>query len=532
MDDGVRDHDEQLTMKRAQLLGMAFLDGRKIPNKQIYETLTLEEIRRQRIVPIDVSQYAILFGVTTTTSHKTMSDMQAKFQDQRLNFVIVSDNTFNEYLNIYDPPKKVDYQDIVITNTKDTDLIERVSKTLLEVRSDDILAYLVKQAYALKASDIHLECAKENVRVRFRVDGVLHPVAFLDKDKYRQLGSSIAVAANTTTNASESQTGHINREDTMADGTKVPINLRVETVPTIYGQDAVLRLFNFKPEFLQLKNLGMSPSEKEVIEDIIKHPTGLVLVVGPTGSGKTTTLYSMVNALNEPERKIITLEDPVEYYLDGVVQIPIDTRKNELGFSEKLRAVLRLDPDIIMIGEIRDLDTVKTALQASLTGHLVLSTYHASSAAAALSRMIDATGENPLLISAIRLVTAQRLVRVLDDATKIAYQPDDHLKELLKTKLANLPANIPKPDIDSLTLYKPGTSPQNPFGYNGQIAIRELMLMKPAVINVLKRPSSQINAIDLEEAAISEGMLTMLHDGILKAIEGKTSLEEVFRVIG
>lgn len=532
MADQLRDHEEQLTVQRARLLGMAYLDGRQIANFVTYVLLTPQEVKSFRVVPIDATQSSILFGVTTTTSHKTMSDMRARFQDQRLSFVIISDATFNAYVNLYDPPKKIEYKDIIITESNDIDLLAQVSKSLEEVRSDDILAYLVKQAYSLKASDIHLESQKEDIRIRFRVDGVLHPVARLSKDKYRQLNSSIAVAANTSTNSSESQTGHINREDTMADGTKVPINLRVETVPTIYGQDSVLRLFNFKPEFLQLKNLGLDPWEMDIIQDIIKHPTGLVLVVGPTGSGKTTTLYSMVNALNVPERKIITLEDPVEYYLDGVVQIPVDTRKNESGFSEKLRAVLRLDPDIIMIGEIRDLDTAKTSLQASLTGHLVLSTYHASSASAALSRMIDATGENPLLISAIRLVTAQRLVRVLDDKTKIPYKPDDAVKEMLRKRLANLPATVPMPDIDNLTLYKPGTSPENPFGYNGQIAIRELMLMKPAVINVLKRPPMQITALDIEEAAVSEGMLTLVHDGMLKAIAGTTSLEEVFRVIG
>jgi type II secretory ATPase GspE/PulE/Tfp pilus assembly ATPase PilB-like protein len=187
----------------------------------------------------------------------------------------------------------------------------------------------------------------------------------------------------------------------------------------------------------------------------------MVLVVGPTGSGKTTTLYSIVNTLNSPERKILTLEDPVEYFLPGVTQIPVSGDTNAAGFAEKLRAVLRLDPDVVMVGEIRDKDTAKTALQAALTGHLVLSTFHASSAAAALTRMLDFIGMNPLFSSAIHMVMAQRLVRVLDDATKVPYQPDEGLKAQLQIIIGTLPDGVDRPDLSNVTLYKPGSSVEN-----------------------------------------------------------------------
>lgn len=210
----------------------------------------------------------------------------------------------------------------------------------------------------------------------------------------------------------------------MATGETVTVNLRVETVPTAYGQDVVMRLFTMRMELLDLNNLSLSDRERRVVDDIIRHPTGMVLIVGPTGSGKTTTLYSLINTLNSDERKIITLEDPVEYFMPGVVQIPVRGDVDATGFAEKLRAVLRLDPDIVMVGEIRDKDTAKTALQAALTGHLVLSTFHASSAAAALTRMIDFIGMNPLFASAMHLIMAQRLVRRLDPKTRQAYRPD------------------------------------------------------------------------------------------------------------
>jgi type II secretory ATPase GspE/PulE/Tfp pilus assembly ATPase PilB-like protein len=317
----------------------------------------------------------------------------------------------------------------------------------------------------------------------------------------------------------------------MSTGEEVTINLRVETIPTVYGMDVVMRLFNMRIELFKLENIGLSPQESQTVEDIIKHPTGMVIVVGPTGSGKTTTLYSIINTLNTPERKIITLEDPVEYNIPGVVQIPVVGEIESQSFGEKLRAVLRLDPDVVMVGEIRDGDTAKTALQGALTGHLVLSTFHASNAAAALTRMLDMVGINPLFASAMHLIMAQRLVRRLDDATRQPYKPDESLKKQLVEVINSMPPNIQKPDINQITLYRPGSSETNPFGYSGQVALREQLVMTPGVQQILRLPPNQITTEILQAKAVEEGMRTMLHDGILKAFAGLTTLEEVYRVV-
>lgn len=533
MSQDARRNEEQATERRSRILGMAFIDTSQLAEKPLYQDLlTVVELRSLRVIPIYADAHNINFGVTNTTSQQTMQSLRGRFQDQRISFALISDTGFLDYMKLYDPPKQVIYDDVSFGTDSDEQLFEKVTQTLNGVLADDILGYLVKQTYQLKGSDIHLECQKEGIRVRIRVDGVLHPIAIIEHGKYRQVLSSIAIAGNVSTGSPDAQTGHINKTYRLATGEDVNVNLRVETVPTVYGIDVVMRLFNFKLEFLKLDNLGLSEKERVAVDDVIKHPSGLVLIVGPTGSGKTTTLYSLINTLNTPERKIITLEDPVEYFMPGVVQIPVEGDNNKLGFAEKLRAVLRLDPDVVMVGEIRDQDTAKTALQAALTGHLVLSTFHASSAAAALTRMLDAIGINPLFASAMHLVMAQRLVRRLDPETKQSYKPSEGLKAQLQTVIDTLPPNIERPDVNQITLYKPGSSNDVPFGYKGQIALREQFQMTPGIQELLRLPMGQITTQMLEERAIHDGMLTMRQDGILKSIEGITTIEEVYRVVG
>ncbi len=535
MSQNARLDEEKTTEKRAQILGLQYIDTSVNKNPTLYKSLLPnDELYKLRVIPIVADEHRIIFGITNTTSQQTMRELVQRFGDQRLSFGLISDNGFNDYMKLYDPPKEIVYSDISIkpTEKNEQDRIKQVSAMLMEVKPDDMLAYLVKQAYQLNASDIHLENNKQGIRIRLRVDGVLHPVAELPAERYRLLLTSLASAANISANSNDAQTSHIEREYTLADNSTVTVNLRVETVPAIYGQDAVLRLFNFKDSFLRFDNLGFSKSERNVMDEILSHPNGLVLVVGPTGSGKTTTLYSMINELNTPERKIITLEDPVEYVIDGITQIPVNSHSETDGFAEKLRAVLRLDPDIIMVGEIRDLDTAKTALQSSLTGHLVLSTYHASSSAAALARMLDAIGENPLFINTLRLIASQRLVRRLDDKSKQAYKPDQATVTHLKKVLEGLPPSLSLPNLDDITLYKPVSSNDSPFGYSGQLAIREFMQMSPDLELILRKPARDVSSQELEQTAIKNGMLTMQQDGILKALQGLTTLEEVYRVVG
>ncbi|HSW98551.1 MAG TPA: GspE/PulE family protein [Candidatus Saccharimonadales bacterium] len=532
MSQDARRDEEIATQRRARILGLDYIDTSSLQKKAlIKDLLAVQQMYQWKVIPLEADKSNALFGIVNTTSQQVAKELQQHFSDKRVAFALISDAGYREYMRLYDPPKTVTYQDITIAKADDKQLLDSISRTLGSVRADDVLAYLVQQAFRLKASDIHLENQDDHVRIRFRVDGVLHTIAQFDKQKYHQLLSAIASSANISTDSPDAQTGHINRRSRMATGEEVTVNLRVETVPAAYGQDVVMRLFTMQLELLKLDNLGLSKRERDAVDDVIRHPTGMVLIVGPTGSGKTTTLYSLINTLNTDERKILTLEDPIEYYMRGVVQIPVQGDYNALGFAEKLRAVLRLDPDVVMVGEIRDQDTAKTSLQAALTGHLVLSTFHASSTAAALTRMLDLVGINPLFASAMHLIMAQRLVRRLDEKTRQPYQPDATLKARLQEVIDSLPPGVERPSLDNVTLYKPGVSPESPFGYKGQLAIREQMQMTPGIQQELRKPIQQITTDSLQAVAVQDGMVTMLQDGILKALTGVTTIEEIYRVI-
>lgn len=535
MSQDARLDEEQSTQRRARVLGLNYYDTSQAGEKPLYpELLSVPELYRLRAIPIQSDKYNIFFGITTTTSQQSLKELQQRFLEQRVTYAIISDVGYRDYMKLYDPPPQVVYHDININNTENKGLIDEISTMLEQVRADDMLAYLVQQAHRLNASDIHLETQAADIRIRFRIDGVLHPIARLHPDKYRILIGAIASAGNVSTSAPEAQQGHIAQKVTMADGSQVDVNVRLETVPTINGIDVVMRLFNMNQDMYTLDKLGLSASERQVVDNIISKPSGLVMVVGPTGSGKTTTLYSMLNSLNNDERKLITIEDPVEYQFAGISQISVKSTEagNDGSFAEKLRATLRLDPDIIMIGEIRDNDTAKTALQAALTGHLVLTTFHASSAAAALTRLSDITGQNPLFVSAIRLVMAQRLVRKLDDRLKLVYGPSEAEIQTIRQVVDTLPEGLERPNLDGLQLYKPGSSPENPYGFTGQLAIREQFTMSNSLRDLMESRQSNISSMQIEEAAIKSGMRTMLQDAILKVIAGQTTLDEIYRVVG
>ena len=534
MSQDFRHDDEMNTQRRARMLGMPYIDTSQIPDKTLFkDLLTNQELYALHVIPIRASDHAINFGVTNNTSQQTMTALKQRFLDQGISFGLISDSGYQEYMKLYDPPKEVVYQDISLSQAGSEEEVKQVSIVLDQVRADDMLGYLVQQAHLLAASDIHLETERDHARIRFRIDGVLHRVAELDQAKYRVLISAIASAGNVSTAADDAQQGHISQTVTLANGGTVDVNVRLETVPTLNGMDVVMRLFNLSSEMYNLDRLGLSTSERAVVDTIISKPSGLVLVVGPTGSGKTTTLYSMLNSLNTEERKIITIEDPVEYQFSGITQISVKSKSsNEINFADKLRAVLRLDPDIVMVGEIRDMDTAKTALQASLTGHLVLATFHASSAAAALTRMSDIIGQNPLFVSAIRLVMAQRLVRRLDDVSKQAYTPDQQTINLLQSIIDGLPEGVERPSLDNLQLYKAGSSDDNPYGFKGQVAVREQFLMTGEIRDLLESGPSKLSVQEIEAAATKSGMLTMLQSGILKIIAGETTIEEIYRVLG
>ena len=409
-----REQDENGARMRAGVLGFQYLDLRPIEQEMelIEDALSVQEMKKNYIIPLQRgSEYSPWqFGITTQTPQSFVREQEQRYHDQAMNiqFIMISNSAFRFMMTRYDPPVQVVYDDIKISKDGDSDTIAEVTETLRTVGSDEILDYLLIQAHELGASDIHIENQRKNIRIRFRIDGVLHPVADLDKDRYRVIMGSLASRAGISTASTEPQSGHIQQEIEINGSTSL-LNIRVESIPTLYGLDAVLRLFNFDQSMLNLNRLSLSPTELDNIKEIVSHPRGLALLVGPTGSGKSTTLYSILNELNNTSRKIITLEDPVEFGIDGISQIPIDST-NKQNFATGLRSILRLDPDVVMVGEIRDADTARTAIQASITGHLVLSSFHANSASAAFSRMIDLIGVNPIFSSAVRMVIAQRLV--------------------------------------------------------------------------------------------------------------------------
>lgn len=526
-----REQEEQSTKQRANLLKIGYLDSRELGEIALVpNVVTIEEMHGNKIVPLYERTSGYTFGITIGTPQQTLRSLRDRFQDKIINFEMISNSGFKELMLRYDPPKEVHYDDITVSQEGMGDNVRQVSETLEGVRSDDILDYVINQADRLGASDIHFETAKGGVRIRFRLDGALHMIAVVSHLKYRQLQQSIAVKANISTAAPDAQTGHLSQQIENEDGSYHILNMRIETVPTLYGQDAVLRLFNMDPQLLKLDNLGLNERERKPIDNVVAHPNGMVLMVGPTGSGKTTTLYSMLQQLNSPSRKIITLEDPVEYGLDGMSQIPVYSREGD-SFANKLRAVLRLDPDVIMVGEIRDVDTARTALQASITGHLVLSTFHAGSAAEAFTRMIDMIGQNPILISAIKLIISQRLVRKLDETTKQEYEPEESVKKHIQETLKDLPEGIEKPDLTHIKLYKPGKSEENPFGYKGRITVLEQLIITPEIQAMLRDPFNVPTSPQIEQQARKDGMLTMYQDGVIKALQGVTTMEEINRVI-
>lgn len=530
-----REQDESATQQRAAILGLTYVDMREIEHDLplVDGVLSIESMYRGYIIPLQSGneEEPYRFAVTSQTPQSLIRQITERYNSDGYNveFVLISHSGFRSMMERYDPPKQIVYDDIKLSGEGDSDTLAKVSSTLNSVSSDKLLSYLIDQADKLHASDIHIENQRTQIRIRLRVDGALHAVAHLEKERYRVIMAELASRANVSTAAKAAQSGHMQHE-VHREGASHLLNMRVETVPTMYGQDVVMRLFNFDESLLQLDLLGIRSQERREIDEIISHPRGMVLMVGPTGSGKSTTLYSMLNALNTTDRKLITLEDPVEYGIGGVTQIPIDTTGGA-SFADGLRSVLRLDPDVVMVGEIRDKDTARTAIQASITGHLVLSTFHANSTAAAFSRMIDMIGVNPIFSSAIRLLIAQRLVRRLHEPTKQPYEPDEATRQWVRSVLSDLPDHVEKPDLDTFQLWRPVPSEDAPFGYDGRVVVMEQMVVTEPIQKFLRGEIKDIHTEVIEEEARRQGMVTLLQAGVLAALRGETTLEEVNRVI-
>ena len=530
-----READEQSTQRRAAILGLPYLDLRPIEGELnlLEDVLDVDTMHKNRLIPLVAGNDSEpwQFGITTQTPQSILKEITDRYSAQAQNtvFHLISQSGFKVMMERYDPPVKVTYDDIRIANDGDSETIDQVSQTLNSVGSDEVFDYIITQADKLGASDNHIENQRDGIRVRLRVDGALHPVATIDQDRYRVIIGSLATRANLSTASNEPQSGHMQQEIGEGDERHM-LNMRIEMVPTMYGQDAVIRLFNYDESMLNLDRLEIGEAERKEIDEVVSHPRGMVLMVGPTGSGKSTTLYSMINALNTTDRKIITLEDPIEFSVPGISQVPVDTTGGQ-SFADHLRSVLRLDPDVVMVGEIRDADTAKTAIQASITGHLVLSTFHATDTAAAFSRMIDLIGQNPIFSTAIRLVIAQRLVRKLDDSSKEAYEPDEATKQWVREALKDLPSHVEKPALDNFQLYRPVKTESSPFGYSGRMVIMEQLVVNEEIQKFLRGDVNDVHAEVIAKTARENGMVTLLENGVLAALRGETTLEEVNRVI-
>ena len=530
-----RDNEEQATAGRARILGLPYLDTRDFENEipLVNDLVEISEMHKSFLLPLQRGggDEHYQFMVTSQTPRTLIEEMRRKYNDEgeRVDFFLISNSAYKVFMLRYDPPKEIHYDDIKIGGEGDSETIASVSQTLSTVSTEKVFDFLIDQADKLGASDIHIENMRGEIRIRMRVDGLLHPVANIDKDRYRIFMGELSSRSNVSTASNKPQSGHMQKE-VSRDGATHLLNIRVETIPTMYGQDAVLRLFNFDESLLNLDLLGLSKEERGEINEIISHPRGLVLMVGPTGSGKSTTLYSMLNALNTTDKKIITLEDPIEYGITGISQIPVNTNAGG-SFAEGLRSVLRLDPDVVMVGEIRDADTAKTAIQASITGHLVLSSFHANSTAAAFSRMIDLIGVNPIFSSSIRLIVAQRLIRKLSNSKRARSATEAEVNYIRKTLAGVAPEVLSDYNLDDPILYEPVTTKDDPFGFSGRTVIMEQLVVSEEIAKFIRGDVADINTKAIEEAAKNGGMLTLEQKGILAALRGETTLEEISRVI-
>lgn len=394
-----------------------------------------------------------------------------------------------------------------------------------------ILDTLLKHAILQNASDIHIEVLENELLIRYRIDGLLHDAMVLPKNIAQSIIARIKVLASLKLD--EKRLPQDGRFKTEVNGEHV--SFRVSILPTYFGEKAVMRLLRENASGFTLEAMGFHGEALEVLHEAIKQTTGLILTTGPTGSGKTTTLYTLLDILNTADVNISTIEDPVEYQMDRINQTQV---KPEIGFTfaNGLRSLVRQDPDIIMVGEIRDNETASLAINAALTGHLVLSTLHTNSAAGAMPRLIDMKIEPFLIVSTVKVIIAQRLIRRLNKNKEKYFLSKSEITSL--EKIVNIERVLgflkkekvigDKDTIESIPFYKPKESAESKDGYSGRVCICEVLKMSP-IIKELVVKGEPDNVIS--EQAKKEGMLTMLEDGIFKAAQGVTTIEEVLRVI-
>lgn len=396
--------------------------------------------------------------------------------------------------------------------------------------TSQILEIILAGALAIDASDVHIEAEEKAGRLRYRIDGALQDIYDLTPIHYRSILSRIKLLSGMKINVhSAAQDGRFTIKTK-----EVPIEIRVSIIPSAYGETVVMRILNPKSIQLKLEDLGFRADDLAIVDEQVKRPNGIILNTGPTGSGKTTTLYAFLRKIYDPEMKIITVEDPVEYHIEGITQTQVETERN-YTFANGLRSILRQDPDVILVGEIRDNETAEIAMNAALTGHLVFSTLHTNEAAGTIPRLLDMKIQPAILSAALNMAIAQRLSRKLcvscRQKRKLEKIEIDNINKLIE----NMPSRVKKPEVSEDTeIYdakEGGCDKCNFTGYKGRVAIVELLLVDNNIkemINQTQIPSMPI----LKEAAIKAGMVTMEQDAILKILAGTTSISEAETVLG
>jgi type IV pilus assembly protein PilB len=524
MNDVDREQIEDATEGFATQLGLPYFDTRPpLDITPMVGKLTLAGMQAYGVVPVGLDGATLTLATSEDTDRAQLESLRQRLAGYNIEYVFISQFGWNRLFNRY----------AIARDQKNIDAgdFSAFTQRILNIEPKFMFEPVAQMAYQVGASDIHIEPGETQARIRFRIDGTLHPITTIPKDRYDLFASDLQMRAGVKWGGDEPQGGRLNLNVINSEGDEIPLNMRLETIPSLHGEDVVIRLFNLSVKYLTLDNLHLSKPQLDTLLRCVAHPRGMVMTVGPTGSGKTSTLYSVMNHLNNPEVKIVTLEDPIEYELEGISQVPVRS-DDQQSFMEKLRAVLREDPNIIMIGEIRDADTAKTALQAALTGHLVLSTFHATNASAAISRLMDMVGQNPLLASSIKLIMAQRLVRQLCPHCKQAFEPSKDELLQIKTVLQTLPEDA-KPSLEGLKLYKPvGCNQCHNFGYQGRTSILEQLEITQKMQELIAGGTAATTAVAIEQAAIKDGMITILQDGILKVVNGITTLEEIYIQVG
>ena len=537
-----KEAEERDAERRAEKLGVPYINLAMQPiETDALELVPEEKAREAQIAVIEKKGDKIVFAAFDNSSLKAKTVFQEleKKGFKSKNF-IVSLTSLERAWDFYEYVTKAAPS---ITGRVDVDkermenLIQKLSALDLikkEINDFDfkkfstgqMLEIILAGALRNRASDIHFEPAKGVAKLRYRIDGDLHDVlGDLKETIYSHLVSRIKLLSNLKLNIrDEAQDGRF----TIGLGKK-EIEIRVAVAPSEFGEVIVMRILDPEAINLSLQDLGLRKDDLVIVEAELKRPNGMILNTGPTGSGKTTTLYAFLKQANAPEIKIITIEDPIEYRLQGIEQTQVDPPAN-YTFANGLKSIMRQDPDVILIGEVRDKETAEIAIQAALTGHLVFSTIHANNAAGAIPRLID-LGVKPTSIGpAMNLIIAQRLIKRLCEKCKVEEKIDSALKLKLEKFIKNLPDRINKEDFEKINIYNPkGCSACGNLGYKGRVGIYELLQISKEVEGPMMKG---VGEIEIQEFAFKQGMATMQQDGILKVISGITTLKEVEKVTG